>query len=135
VKVFSDVKTVGAFGTYRVDGGSFPYYQVTNYLQPPTVALAYLLGIYLVGGQNMAVRRKEALQIGGFDENLAMLEDADMIKRMAKVGKIAFLADNIVLSSGRRTNEGWRYFLRAGWADVEFFLFGKKKFKKFPDYR
>ncbi len=56
---------------------------------------------------------------------------AKVAKRMKKVGKVVFLPDCVVISSGRRSREGVRYFLRAGWADFEFFVLGKRKFKKF----
>lgn len=75
------------------------------------------------------------MEIGGFDETLALLEDADFAKRMERVGKVAFLPDCIVYSSGRRSEEGIKYFLRAGWADFEFFVLGKRRFKRFPDFR
>lgn len=135
IDAFSKQDVVCAYGTYRVRDGSFPYYQITNDLQPTLVALAYKLGIYLPGGQNIAARRKEALQAGGFDETLALLEDADFIKMMSKVGKIAFLPDCVVYSSGRRSKEGIKYFLRAGWADFKYFVLGQKTLQKFPDFR
>lgn len=124
-----------SYGTYRVDKSSFPYYQITNYIQPIVVGLANRFGIFLAGGQNIACRRDVALMIGGFDEKLKQLEDADFVRRMKTVGSIAFLPNCIVTSSGRRSKEGWRYFLRAGWADFRFFILGKRDFLKFPDYR
>lgn len=136
IKALTIDQAVCSFGTYRVTDGRFPYFQITNYLQPLMVAINYhIFKTSLAGGQNIACRRKETMQIGGFDKNLALLEDADFAQRMGKIGKVAFLADCIVYSSGRRSNEGIKYFLRAGWADFEFFVLGKRRFKKFPDYR
>lgn len=131
----SQQNVVCSYGTYRVRDGKFPYYQVTNCFQPAIVALAYKLGIYLAGGQNIAARRKEALKIGGFDERLELLEDVDFVRSLSKVGKVAFLANCVVYSSGRRSKEGGKYFLRAGWADIKYFVFGIRTFQKFPDYR
>jgi len=135
IAALSENSAVCSYGTYRVDSGTFPYYQITNYLQPLIVSLAFRFGIFLAGGQNIACRRKEALSIGGFDKTLELLEDADFVKRMSKVGKVRCLTDCIVLSSGRRSKEGWRYFIRAGIADFRFFILGKRDFLKFPDYR
>lgn len=136
IQALTKGQAVCSFGTYRVTDGRFPYLQITNYLQPIMVAINYhLFKISLAGGQNIACRKDKALGIGGFDEKLALLEDADFAKRMGKIGKVAFLPDCIVYSSGRRSNEGIKYFLRAGWADFEFFVLGKRRFKKFPDYR
>jgi glycosyltransferase involved in cell wall biosynthesis len=124
-----------SYGTYRVDKGNFPYFQITNYIQPAIVALANRLGIFLAGGQNIGCRREKALKIGGFDEKLEQLEDADFVRRMKTVGKVVFLPNCVVLSSGRRSKEGWRYFLRAGWSDFRFFILGRRDFLKFPDFR
>jgi glycosyltransferase involved in cell wall biosynthesis len=135
VEVLSKKENVCAYGTYRLDSGKFPYYHITNYIQPPIVSTAFTFGLYLAGGQNLAAKRDVAIKIGGFDEKLAMLEDADFVKRMSKYGRVVFLPDNVVLSSGRRSGEGWRYFLRAGIADFNFFVLGKRKFEKFPDFR
>lgn len=135
IAALSADSTVCSYGTYRVDRGTFPYFQITNYLQPLIVSMAYRFGIFLAGGQNIACKRKEALTIGGFDKTLELLEDADFVKRMSRVGKVICLTNCIVLSSGRRSNEGWRYFIRAGIADFRFFILGKRDFLKFPDYR
>lgn len=135
LNAFTDPKVVCAYGTYRVTDGKFPYYQTTNFLQPKVVSLYYKFGIYFAGGQNIAARRDAAIDAGGFDEKLEQMEDADFVTRMSKVGKIALLKDNIVYSSGRRSLEGWKYFLRAGITDFKFFILGKRDFLKFPDYR
>lgn len=136
IQALTTGKAVCSFGTYRVTDGRFPYFQITNYLQPFMVAANYrLFKTPLAGGQNIACRKKEAIDIGGFDDSLELLEDADFVKRMGKVGKVAFLPDCIVYSSGRRSKEGIKYFLRAGVADFEFFVLGKRKFKRFPDFR
>ncbi|OGG07037.1 hypothetical protein A3D05_02075 [Candidatus Gottesmanbacteria bacterium RIFCSPHIGHO2_02_FULL_40_24] len=135
MKAFENEEIVCTYGTYRVSDGKFPYFQATNYLQPWAVSLYYRFGIYFAGGQNIAARRDAAIDAGGFDEKLEQMEDADFVKRMSKAGKIAFLPDNIVISSGRRSKEGISYFLRAGISDFKFFILGKRDFLKFPDYR
>lgn len=136
MEVLMKEDAVLSFGTYRVSDGTFPYYHMTNFAQPHLVAAAYkFLGIYLAGGQNIVCKKEKALAIGGFDETLELLEDADFARRMKKEGKVVFLPDCVVISSGRRSREGVWYFLRAGWADFEFFVLGKRRFKKFPDFR
>lgn len=135
IKVLSKPGVVAAYGSYRVTDGNFPYFQITNFAQPVAVWVASKMKMYLAGGQNIAAWREKAMGIGGFDEKLELLEDADFIKRMGRVGKIAYLSDNIVFSAGRRSKEGLKYFWRAGVADFEFFFLGRRKFQKFPDYR
>jgi len=134
-KAFADEEVVCVYGTYRVSDGKFPYFQITNFLQPKVVSFYYKLGIYFAGGQNIATRRDAAIDAGGFDEKLEQMEDADFVRRMSKTGKVAFLPDNIVYSSGRRSKEGIKYFIRAGLTDFKFFILGKRDFLKFPDYR
>ena len=135
LKLFEDSGVVCAYSTYRVTDGKFPYFQTTNYMQPMMVSFYYKLGIYFAGGQNIATRRDAAIDAGGFDEKLEQMEDADFVKRMSTVGKVAFIEDNVVYSSGRRSHEGIKYFLRAGISDFKFFVLNKRDFLKFPDYR
>jgi len=125
-----------SFGTFRLSDGNFPYYHVTNYIQPYSIALSYrLFKAPLAPGQNIACKKDAALKIGGFDEKLELLEDADFAMRMQRIGKVVFLPDCIVISSGRRSKEGWGYFLRNLWANINFYLLRRKKFKRFPVYR
>jgi glycosyltransferase involved in cell wall biosynthesis len=138
IKHMEILETPGAvcsYGTFKVEDGSFPYKQITNYLQPLRIWIAYYLGLYYANGQNIGCRKKEALSIGGFDENLELLEDADFVTRMSKIGKVAYIPDCKVISSGRRSQEGLKFFLRAGWAEFRFFILKQRKFAKFPDYR
>jgi len=131
----ADSEVVCSYGNFRVSEGSFPYFPITNYLQPLSIALAYKVGIFRAPGQNIACKREPALAIGGFDEKLMMFEDADFVKRLGKVGKVRYLQNCVVTSSGRRSKEGWRFILRAGIADIQFFVFGVRKFRKFPNFR
>lgn len=126
---------VCSFGTFRVDSGSFPYYQITNFLQPWRILLFSKFGIYYANGQNIACKKDKAMAVGGFDEKLELLEDADFVMRMSKIGRVVYLPDCKVLSSGRRSKEGWKFFWRAPLAEFRFFILGKRDFKKFPDYR
>jgi len=135
IDALSKPGVVCSFGTFRVDSGTFPYLQLTNFWQPLRILFAYKFGLYYANGQNIACRRKEALAMGGFDQRLELLEDADFVMRMGKVGKVVYLPDNRVLSSGRRSKEGWKFFIRAPIAEFRFFILGKRDFKKFPDYR
>lgn len=135
VKALSEPGVVCSFGTFKVDSGNFPYYQITNYIQPWRILIGVKLGLYYANGQNITCVRDKALEAGGFDERLELLEDADFVIRMSKIGKVKYLPDCKVLSSGRRSKEGWKFFWRAPIAEFRFFILGKRDFKKFPDYR
>ncbi len=53
-------------------------------------------------GEFLAVRKKEFLRAGGFDENLPCLEDHDLAHRLSKHGRFAFINDLTVYESMRR---------------------------------
>jgi glycosyltransferase involved in cell wall biosynthesis len=53
-----------------------------------------------------AYRRDAFEKVGGFDENLGSLEDFDLSRRIAKLGKIVYVGSTFVLTSHRRI-ETW----------------------------
>ena len=53
-------------------------------------------------GEFFAVRKKEFMQIGGFDESLPCLEDHDLARRLSKLGKFVFMDSLTVYESMRR---------------------------------
>ena len=125
-----------SFGGYRYYDGSFPVYQCFNYVQPIIVFLAYkLFGIPAVSGQNMAFWKNRALAIGGFDENILVMEDTDLAIRLKKVGKVVYLPNVLIYSSGRRSQEGWAYFSRIMRYLIDYFLLRNRKLERFPDFR
>lgn len=125
-----------SYGTFRVTDGKFPYFYYINYLQPLWIWLAYYLwGKPLAAGQNMAFWRKKALKIGGFDEKINVLEDIDFAIRMKKVGKVVLSPDIIVRSSGRRSKEGWGFFLRMFNDSYKYFFLRQRNLGGFKDYR
>src|SRR3989338_4640659 len=81
LKHLSVLKRKGVFlslGVFRVYDGSFPYYHHINYMQIPIQRiLNKFFNITLAVGQNMAVWREKALEIGGFNEDLKLMEDFD----------------------------------------------------------
>lgn len=57
-------------------------------------------------GFSFAVRREAYEQSGGFNPKLLAEEDVDLGQRLAKLGRIALVADVKVLTSGRRWQKG-----------------------------
>ncbi len=53
-------------------------------------------------GSFVAVRRSEFLEIGGFDEHLTAGEDADLVRRMGRLGRISYDTGRLVYVSSRR---------------------------------
>ena len=95
----------------------------------------YIFRRTLATGQNTAFWKEKALLVGGYDEKLLIMEDLDFSLRMSETGKTVYLKDLIVIASGRRSKEGWRFFTRTAMITVQYFLFGKKNLEGFPDFR
>lgn len=58
---------------------------------------------YLIIGGNFIAKRVAIEQVGGFDRSIAFFgEDADIARRLEKIGRVAFHMDFYVLTSMRR---------------------------------
>jgi len=127
---------VFSFGSFRVKDGSFPYYHFINYLQPIIIWVCHnIFSKPVACGQNMAFWKVKAMGVGGFDKNIRVMEDTDLAIRIRMIGKVVYQGDLIVISSGRRSKEGWGFFSRMMKSLIEYFLFKKRTLKEFPDYR
>lgn len=124
------------YGTFRVTDGRFPYYHFINFIQPHWLWLIHhLFDKPIAAGQNLAFWREKALAVGGFDEKILLFEDIDFAIRMKKAGKTIFIPDLIVISSGRRSNEGWSFFFRMSVVAFKYFVLGRRSLGGFPDFR
>ncbi|MBI5530495.1 MAG: glycosyltransferase family 2 protein [Candidatus Doudnabacteria bacterium] len=92
----------------------------------------------MVQGGNFVLRREALEKIGGFDQGFDFYgEDADIAKRMNKVGNVVFTMRLPIFASGRRVRaEGFfltplRYGLNYMWT----VLFGRPFHKKHADIR
>ena len=136
VEILQKPGVVFSYGTYRVADGYFPYYHYVNYVQPHVLWwLHYVFGKPVAAGQNLAFWKEKALSVGGFDENIRVMEDTDLAIRMRKAGKVIFSPDLIVISSGRRSKEGWGFFIRNAISITQYFILGRRSLGGFPDYR
>ncbi len=127
---------VCTWGGYRYSDGNFPIYQLFNYIGPIIVYLNYkLFNLPAASGQNIAFWRKKGLEIGGFDEKLVIFEDTDFAIRMKRLGKVVYLPDLLIYSSGRRGREGLGFYLRILRSYFQYFILGRQDLEKFPDYR
>lgn len=136
VSELSKPQVVCTFGGYRYYDGSFPLYQIFNYIQPISIYLLYkLFNLPIASGQNIACWRKKAMEIGGFDQNLKIMEDTDFTIRMKKAGRVVYLPNLLIYSSGRRSKEGLGFFWRILKAQLKYFIFNKRNLERFPDYR
>jgi glycosyltransferase involved in cell wall biosynthesis len=126
---------VGVFGGFRVPDGWWVYRGYINHIQPWINQLYFFLGIPMAAGQNLAFLRKAGLVVGGFPEDYKIAEDIEMMTRLKKAGNIRMRADVIVVSSGRRGNEGFSMMTRVFKAFFLYFIFKKANKIGFPDMR
>jgi glycosyltransferase involved in cell wall biosynthesis len=95
------------------------------------------LGAVLIGGNNF-IRASALREIGGYDTSIVFYgEDTDTAKRVAKVGKVAFINRLTMRTSGRRfTNQGTAYtvllyFVNFFW--VTLFMNTYRKIRRTPN--
>lgn len=125
---------VGVYGTFRVPDGWWVYRFYINYLQPPLVQALYFIKFHLGPGQNMGFWRAKALSVGGFDQALQLFEDFDILTKLSLTGNVLYVGNLCVVSSGRRGNEGWRFFLRNVRDAWDYFI-NHKKASSYPGFR
>lgn len=136
VKTLKRDGVVCSWGGFKFTDGKFPILQFANYIQPIFIYLFdKIFGKPIATGQNMAFWKIKALAVGGFDENIEVMEDTDLAVRMTKIGKVIYQPTLLIYTSGRRSIEGWHYFIRAGVSFIEFFILGRRKLKGFPNIR
>jgi GT2 family glycosyltransferase len=69
-------------------------------------------GRLLFGDHAMFFRRADFAAVGGFDDTMAVMEEAELCVRMARLGRTR-LVNRIVLTSDRRIREWGEW--RANW--------------------
>src|SRR3989344_140522 len=117
--------------------GPFIYYDLSAFTRA-MVKIFYRLGILfyhtsrfivgrgaLVQGGNFILRRSALERIGGVDTRIEFFgEDTDIARRMSEVGRVEFISELSVLSSGRRLqshgiiNTGVTYALNYVWVTL-----------------
>ena len=99
-ETFKDAKVVGATCHIMPEHGTFfekAFFKFYNLLIRITAKFKPHSR-----GEFFAVREKEFMQVGGFDERLPCLEDHDLAHRLSKLGKFVFINDLTVYESMRR---------------------------------
>jgi glycosyltransferase involved in cell wall biosynthesis len=101
-------KAVGTAGRLVPRDGNAIESLFSNVFLSPFSGLSMSLGIPLIAGESMAFSRKAYLEIGGFRTDLVTGEDIDLIKKLMKIGKVAYCEKSIAYVSTRRVRE-WGY--------------------------
>ncbi len=126
---------VGVSGEFRVPDGWWVYRWFINYIQPVMIQICFWFGLPMAAGQNMAFIRKVGIAAGGFPEDYKIAEDVEMMSRLWKKGKVVLRHDLIVISSGRRGNEGFGWATRVIKAFFYYIVFRRANVIGFPDMR
>lgn len=125
----------GTFGCYVVHDGKLPYRLFITLVNPTMFWLFSRFGVYIPGGQNIAFWKNKAIEAGGYPVDFRSLEDYEIVRRLATVGKIVYRTDNTVVSAGRRGKEGWRMIWRVSRGFVRYIFLRKADTFSFPDIR
>ena len=77
----------------------------------------------------VAARKSAYAKVGGFDENLKLMEDHDFAMKLGKTGNFTFSKKTCVFTSTRRIDKwgGWNLFKRYSKYYLSYFI-NKKKF-------
>jgi GT2 family glycosyltransferase len=102
----ADSEVVAVTGTARVDDLSWWQNMAFNITQPAAMWCYRLaLGHHCLSGFSFAIRREVYQVAGGFDPELNAEEDADLSRRVARLGKIRLVFVHVTFS-GRRFRRG-----------------------------
>ncbi len=119
---------VAVTGTCMINDCGFITNTLFNFNQPLFMRIYRLFyGHFWLSGFNFAIYKEAYKKSGGFDTKLNAQEDIDISMKVAKVGKIKFVRDSVVLFSGRRFKKG---FLRGTvpyvTTFIAYFILGKE---------
>ena len=108
IKQFNDKPNLVAYGgVYSLHSGP----KLARWLFPKKAYWLWLMdkklsGSWSLPGANMAVRKTAFAQVGGFNPELNLGEDADLSHRLSKIGKVLLDKKFLVSTSGRRYRKG-----------------------------
>jgi glycosyltransferase involved in cell wall biosynthesis len=108
-RAFQDPEVVEVYGTLEFYDAPWFDRVLSRYGYPLLVALTHRLGQPNTAGGNHAVRRSVALEVGGYDVPFG--EDLRLMLKLKQRGKIVYLPEARVLTSGRRLRGGrWKMY-------------------------
>lgn len=82
-------------------------------------------------GEFQMIKKEAFWKIGGFNEKLAVAEDADLFFRLSRIGKVKVIWSLVVYHTGRRIHqEGWLKILYQWLVNFFSWLLFKKSFHK-----
>lgn len=86
------------------------------------------------GDQGIFIRRKVFHEIGGFQE-MPLMEDVDLIRRMKKIGSLCILPQSLLTSARRWEKEGLLYTTLRNWSLVFLYTLGVSPYRLYRWYQ
>ena len=87
------------------------------------------IGLGGAHGNCMLIRRRVFEQVGGFNPNIIVAEEQELVRRASKFGRYVFLLDFYVVENPRRLHKWGRRRLYMAWTTgmIRSFIVGKKQ--------
>ncbi len=134
IKNFSNPNIVGAGGLI-VPQGINQFEETVFYFFNLLVMLSFVFGRPRLAGTCVAYKRRPFLEVGGFDINMAASEDLELCKKISKKGKIAFLRNVVVRTSGRRLKQLGLFKLILDWSSITLRYFIGREMRVYRSFR
>lgn len=96
---------VGTLGQVLPKDGDLVDKMFAKAVLHPTAKVLSKLNLHFAACENMAVRRKEYLKVGGFNPDLITGEDTDLIKRIRRYGEVVYAPEAVTYVSMRRVKK------------------------------
>jgi len=93
------------------------------------------MGLGGAHGNCMLVRRRVFEQIGGFNPNIIVAEEQDLVRRASKFGRYVFLLDSCIFENPRRLRKWGRFRLYKAWFIGMFKSFKAEKKQQYEKVR
>lgn len=104
-RVFENTDIVACGGPIRPLKGTMKDRVIYKINQDWLYRTTALFGFYQLSGANCAYRRKTFQKVGGFREDMSMMEDTELANRIKREGRVGFDPTNPVYSLPRRMRE------------------------------
>ncbi|HHT9129652.1 MAG TPA: glycosyltransferase family 2 protein [Candidatus Brocadiaceae bacterium] len=132
-----DEKLVAFGGLYTLYSGTrTARFTISRFIRPAWTLDRIFSRGWGLPGVNFSVRKEAFLKVGGFKSELSLGEDAEISRRLKKVGKVLLDPHFLVQTSGRRYRSGLLLgimtYIPNGIVRI---VFNKHKFLKLPTIR
>ncbi len=128
-KAMEDPHVIGGAFRLRINAAGWGYRLIAwgANLRTRLLGLPY-------GDQGIFIRRKIFQEMGGFQE-IPLMEDIDLIRRMKKIGSLRILPQLILTSARRWEKEGLLYTTLRNWSLASLYLVGVSPYRLYNWYR